>query len=63
MADLMGFEASGIELDDSLVRVARELAERSGSNARFVSASFLPLIDNVIGEGLATKPPPHAGTT
>ena len=56
MADLMGFEASGIELDDSLVRVARELAERSGSNARFVSASFLPL-------GWSWSPPDGDGRT
>lgn len=42
MADLLGFEAYGIELDADLVRVARELAARHGSGARFVHGSFLP---------------------
>lgn len=42
MADLMGFEAAGIELDASLVEVARGLATRHGSGARFVAGSFLP---------------------
>lgn len=42
MADLMGFDASGIELDASLVTTARELAARHGSKARFVAGSFLP---------------------
>ena len=42
MADLIGFDASGIELDGSLVRVARELAQRYGSDARFAAASFFP---------------------
>jgi hypothetical protein len=42
MADLMGFDACGIELDPSLVRVARELVARTGSKARFVEGSFVP---------------------
>ena len=42
MADLLGYEAFGIELDEDLVRTARELAARSGSNATFVAGSFLP---------------------
>lgn len=42
MADLMGFEACGIELDPSLVRTARTIAARHGSGARFVAGSFLP---------------------
>lgn len=42
MADLMGFEACGIELDPSLVTTARALAARHGSGARFVAGSFLP---------------------
>jgi hypothetical protein len=41
-ADLLGFEAYGIELDGSLVDVARDLARRHQSNATFVAASFLP---------------------
>lgn len=42
MADLLGYEAYGIELDARLVGVARELAERFGSRARFAAGSFLP---------------------
>jgi hypothetical protein len=42
MADLLGFEAYGIELDAEFVAVARELAERHGSRVRFVAGSFLP---------------------
>jgi len=42
MADLLGFDAYGIELDASLVTTARALAERHGSRARFVSGSFIP---------------------
>ena len=42
MADLMGFDACGIELDASLVATARALATRHGSGARFVAGSFLP---------------------
>ncbi len=42
MADLLGYEACGIELDADLVRIARDLAARSGSAARFVAGSFLP---------------------
>jgi len=43
MADLMGFDACGIELDSSLVKVARDLAVRSRSKARFASGSFIPM--------------------
>ncbi|GJG87299.1 hypothetical protein tb265_24800 [Gemmatimonadetes bacterium T265] len=42
MADLMGFEACGIELDPSLVAAARALAARHESAARFAVGSFLP---------------------
>jgi hypothetical protein len=42
MADLLGFEAYGIELDPKLVEMARGLAERYGSSARFVAGSFVP---------------------
>ena len=42
MADLLGFDAFGIELDAGLVDVARDLARRHGSHAHFVAASFLP---------------------
>ena len=42
MADLLGFEAYGIELDAPLVEMARGLAERHHSRARFVAGSFVP---------------------
>jgi hypothetical protein len=43
MADLLGFEeAAGIEIDPALVDVARELARRYDSRARFVAGSFVP---------------------
>ncbi|MFV2008060.1 MAG: hypothetical protein ACC667_11475, partial [Longimicrobiales bacterium] len=42
MADLLGFEAYGIELDADLVVEARRLADAWGSGARFASGSLLP---------------------
>lgn len=42
MADLLGFDACGIEIDEHLVATARRLAEKHGSNARFAHGSFLP---------------------
>lgn len=42
MADLLGYEAYGIEIDGDLVDVSVELAERYGSGARFAAGSFLP---------------------
>lgn len=42
MADLLGLDASGIELDADLVSVARRLAVTHASSARFVAGSFLP---------------------
>lgn len=42
MADLLGYEAWGIELDPALVEVARGLASRYGSEARFAAGSFIP---------------------
>lgn len=42
MADLMGFDACGIELDSALVATARSVATAHGSKARFVAGSFLP---------------------
>jgi len=43
MADLLGFDACGIELDASLVDVGRDLASRWRSNARFAEGSFIPM--------------------
>jgi hypothetical protein len=42
MADMMGFDAYGIEIDASLVATASETARRHRSAARFVVGSFLP---------------------
>ena len=42
LADILGFEAYGIELDEYLVREARELTLRQGSRVRFATGSFLP---------------------
>ena len=42
MADLLGFEAYGIELDPVLVDIARDLAAKHGSRARFAAGSYLP---------------------
>jgi hypothetical protein len=42
MADLLGYDACGIELDASLVETARALAAQFDSRARFVAGSFLP---------------------
>lgn len=50
MADLLGFEACGIELDERLVTLARATAARYGSQARFVAGSFLP-------QGYVWRPP------
>ena len=43
MADLLGFDACGIELDSSLVDVGRQLASRWDSKARFAAGSFIPM--------------------
>lgn len=43
MADMLGFEAYGIELDAELVKVARKLADKYESAARFAAGTFLPL--------------------
>ncbi len=42
MADMMGFDACGIEIDASLVATAKDVASRHRSAARFVVGSFLP---------------------
>jgi hypothetical protein len=42
MADMLGFEAYGIEIDAGLVEMARTLAQKHGSGARFAAGSFLP---------------------
>jgi hypothetical protein len=42
MADLLGYEACGIELDEDLVAVSMDMAQRYESGARFAAGSFLP---------------------
>lgn len=42
MADLLGFESRGIEIDARLVAIARRLARRHRSGARFAAGSYLP---------------------
>ena len=42
LADLLGYEAYGIELDPWLAEQATELAERFGSGANFAAGSFVP---------------------
>jgi len=42
MADMLGFDAYGIEIDSSLNATARDLARQFDSNARFAAGSFLP---------------------
>jgi hypothetical protein len=42
IADLLGFEAYGIELDGDLVQMARELATQFDSKATFARGSFIP---------------------
>jgi hypothetical protein len=60
MADLLGYEACGIELDSSLVTTARALAARFGSGARFVAGSFMPA-GYVWKRGSADGPPHFVG--
>lgn len=42
MAQMLGFEAYGIELDEELVVSARRLADRFDSSASFAAGSYLP---------------------
>jgi hypothetical protein len=67
MADLLGFDAYGVELDASLVDTARALALKYASSARFAAGSFLPAgyrwkspapdgRGSVIGDGTSAYP-------
>lgn len=42
LADLLGFEAHGIEIESELVETAESLAEEVGSSAEFCLGSFVP---------------------
>ncbi|HEX6560299.1 MAG TPA: hypothetical protein VF021_12575 [Longimicrobiales bacterium] len=43
MADMLGFQAYGIEIDAPLVDIARGLAAKYESGATFAAGSFLPM--------------------
>lgn len=43
IADLLGFDAYGIEIEPTLVDISERLAEESDSSATFVEGSFVPL--------------------
>jgi hypothetical protein len=55
MADVLGFEAYGIELDAGLVSTARALALRHASRAQFVVGSYLPSGFRPRARGPATR--------
>lgn len=42
LADLLGYDAYGIEIEGKLVNEAATIADRFGSNATFVEGSFVP---------------------
>jgi SAM-dependent methyltransferase len=42
MAEMLGFEAYGIEIEGDYVEAARRLAEELGSGAEFLEGSFVP---------------------
>jgi hypothetical protein len=42
LADLLGFEAYGIEIEPDWVEASRRLAEEFGSGAEFLEGSFIP---------------------
>lgn len=56
LADALGFEAVGIEIDDELVRRARQFATDRNSDAEFVQGSFIP-------DGFDWDPPDEDGLT
>lgn len=49
LASMLGFEASGIEIESALVDAARELADDFDVSAEFVRGSFLPEGTNLAG--------------
>lgn len=55
MADLLGFEACGIEIAPELVVEAQGLADRYHSEARFVAGSFLPAGYRFVAENGDTR--------
>ena len=59
MADFLGFQACGIELEGELVEIAEALAARYDSKARFVEGSFLSEVSQDSDPGM---PVPHEPT-
>jgi hypothetical protein len=49
LAEEVGFEAAGIEIETALVRIAEDLATKHGFEAQFICGSFVPetLVDHV----------------
>ena len=49
LAEELGFEAAGIEIEPMLVRIAEQVAEKHRFNAQFICGSFVPdtLVDRV----------------
>ena len=60
MADLLGFEAYGIELDPALVETAREMEARYGSGARFAAGSLMRVISS---QFVPVRRPTTSGTS
>ena len=42
MAAMLGFEATGIELETGLVKIANKLAESHNTGAEFIATSYIP---------------------
>ena len=42
LASQLGFEATGIELEDGLVEIAESLAEKHQTGAEFITATYIP---------------------
>ena len=42
LASMLGFEATGIEIEDGLVEIAESLAEKHQTGAKFITTSYIP---------------------
>ena len=73
VAAQLGFEATGIELEDGLIEIAESLAERHRTGAEFIATTYIPegyiSYDHVGGSdivpddsfGYQTEPPRYDG--
>src|SRR5262249_58251696 len=61
MAERLGFEAVGIEIDARLVAAARELAGRVGSRASFIEGNFVPMAERARLAAARAEQPGRAG--